>query len=140
VDLNAKANVYNNIMVNDYQGLEIFTGADTVNTKYGNNLFYSSQDTYVDTTKGLNIVVNVRSNFYPGDGVGKPQASDLISTKVGDKDPLFKSFDGTFGAKNGAATSNDFHLNTGSPALGKGNATYNNDIGAYTSDGKGNKH
>ena len=140
VDLNAKANVYNNIMVNNYQGLEIFTGADTINTKYGNNLFYSSADTYVDTTGGKNITVNIRSNFYPGDGVGKPQGTDLISTKVGDKDPLFKSFDGTFTAKNGATTSNDFHLNTGSPALGKGNATYNNDIGAYTSDGKGNKH
>jgi hypothetical protein len=140
IDLNAKANIYNNLMVNNYQGLEIFTGADTINTKYGNNLFYTTADTYTDTTVHPNIVVNIRSNFYPGDGVGKAQASDVISTKVGDKDPLFKSFDGTFGAKNGVTTSNDFHLNTGSPAIGKGNATYNNDIGAYTSDGKGNKH
>lgn len=140
IDLNARANIYNNIMVNNYQGLEIFTGTDTVHTKYGNNLFYSSADTYTDTTVHPNIVVNIRSNFYPGDGVGKPQASDLISTKVGDKDPMFKSFDATFGVKNGAATTNDFRLSTGSPALGKGNSTYNNDIGAYTSDGKGNQH
>jgi hypothetical protein len=41
---------------------------------------------------------------------------------------------------NGAATSNDFHLLPGSPAIGKGNSTYNSDIGAYTSDGQGNKH
>jgi len=41
---------------------------------------------------------------------------------------------------NGATTSNDFHLQAGSPALGKGNPTYNSDIGAYTSDGRGNKH
>jgi hypothetical protein len=140
VDLNAKANIYNNIMVNNYQGLEIFTGADIVNTKYGNNLFYATADTYTDTTVTPNIVVNLRSNFYPGDGVGKPQPSDLISTKVGDQDPLFKSYDQKIATPNGATTNNDFHLNAGSPALGKGNSTYNNDIGAYTSDGKGNKH
>jgi hypothetical protein len=140
VDLNAKANIYNNIMVDDYQGVEIFTGADTINTKYGNNLFYASADTYTDTTVTPNIVVNLRSNFYPGDGVGKPQTSDLISTAVGNLDPLFKSFDGKIATANGAATSNDFHLSAGSPALGKGNSTYNADLGAYTSDGKGNSH
>ncbi|HEY4111416.1 right-handed parallel beta-helix repeat-containing protein [Puia sp.] len=140
IDLNAKANIYNNLMVNNYQGLEIFTGADTINTKYGNNLFYATADTYTDTTVTPNIVVNLRSNFYPGDGVGKPQSTDLISTKVGDKDPMFKSYDGKFATANGAPTSNDFHLNAGSPAIGKGNSTYNSDIGAYTSDGQGNKH
>lgn len=141
VDLNARANVYNNIMVDNYQGLEIFQGADTVNTKYGNNLFYASVDTYVDTTTaGGNAPINIRGNFYPSDGVGKPQSTDLISTKVGDKDPLFTSFDGKVATPNGAATTNDYHLQAGSPAIGKGNATYNMDIGAYTSDGKGNKH
>ncbi|HXO77819.1 MAG TPA: hypothetical protein VN824_21340, partial [Puia sp.] len=89
VDLNAKANIYNNILVNNYQGIDIFTGADVANTKYGNNLFYATADTYLDTVKQVNITVNIRSNFYPGDGVGKPQPSDLISTRVGDQDPLF---------------------------------------------------
>ena len=140
IDLNAKANIYNNIMVDNYQGLEIFVGADTINTKYGNNLFYATADTYTDTTKGQHLSINIRSNFYPGDGVGKPQASDLISTAVGTLDPMFKSFDGKIATPNGAATSNDFHLNAGSPAIGKGNTKYNADIGAYTSDGQGNKH
>ena len=142
IGLNAKANVYNNIFMDNYQGLEIFVDADTAkaDTKYGNNLFYASQDTYQDTTQKSNLTINIRNNFYPGDGVGKPQSSDLISTKVGDKDPMFKSFDGKVATPNGAATSNDYHLNAGSPAIGKGNSTYNNDIGAYTSDGKGNKH
>ncbi len=140
MDLNARGNIYNNIMVDNYQGLEIFTGADTVNTKYGNNLFYASADTYSDTTVTPNISVNIRSNFYPGDGVGKPQASDLISTAVGNLDPMFKSFDGKIATANGAPTTNDYHLNAGSPALGKGNSTYNVDIGAYTTDGKGNQH
>jgi hypothetical protein len=140
VGLNAKANIYNNIMMNNYQGLEIFVDADTLNTKYGNNLFYASQDTYADTTGGGNLSISIRKNFYPNDGVGKPQTSDLISTAVGNQDPMFKSFDGKVATANGAATTNDYHLQPGSPAIGKGNTQYSADIGAYTSDGKGNKH
>ncbi len=140
VGLNAKANIYNNIMMNNYQGLEIFVDADTINTKYGNNLFYASQDTYTDTTGGGNLSISIRKNFYPNDGVGKPQTSDLISTAVGNQDPMFKVFDGKVATANGVPTSNDYHLQPGSPALGKGNTQYNADIGAYTSDGKGNKH
>jgi hypothetical protein len=138
--VNAKGNVYNNIMVNNYQGLEIFVDADTLGTKYGNNLFYASADTYSDTTGGENKPINIRANFYPSDGVGVPQASDLISTAVGNNDPMFKTFDGKIATHNGEATSNDYHLLSGSPAIGKGNTTYNADIGAYTSDGKGNQH
>lgn len=137
----ATAKVYNNIFVNNYQGLEIFTDADTsANTKYGNNLFYASQDSYQDTTQGGNLKINIRAGFYPSDGVGKPQSTDLISNAVGNMDPMFASYDGKVATPNGASTSNDYHLKTGSPAIGKGNTTYNNDIGAYTSDGKGNKH
>ena len=72
VGLNAKANIYNNVMVDNYQGLEIFTDADTVNTHYGNNLLYASIDAYSDTTVTPKVSIPLRSNFYPGDGVGKP--------------------------------------------------------------------
>jgi hypothetical protein len=141
VGLNAVANIYNNIMVNNYQGLEIFTDADTVNTKYGNNLFYASADAYSDTTVTPAISISIRSNFYPNDGVGKPQPTDLISTAVGDKDPMFVSFDGKIATPNGAPTSNNFRLQSGSPALGKGNMQYSPDLGAYTSDAsKSNQH
>jgi hypothetical protein len=140
--VNATGNIYNNIFVNNYQGLEIFVDADTAiaDTKYGNNLFYASVDTYTDTTQGASLPISIRNNFYPSDGVGKPQTSDLISTAIGDKDPMFKSYDGKVATANGAATGNDYHLNAGSPAIGKGNSTYNSDIGAYTSDNKGNQH
>lgn len=138
--VNARGNVYNNIIVNCYQGVEIFKDADTVNLKYGNNLFYASQDAYTDTTTHPNISISIRSNFYPSDGVGRPQPTDLISTAVGNQDPMFVSFDGKVAAPNGATTTNDFHLKSTSPAIGKGNTSYNNDIGAYTSDGRGNQH
>ncbi len=142
VGLNARANIYNNIMVNNYQGLEIFVDADTnaADLKYGNNLFYASVDTYTDTTQGGNLPISIRGNFYPSDGVGKPQSTDLISTAIGNLDPMFKSYDGKVATPNGANTSNDFHLNAGSPALGKGNTVYNADIGSYTTDAQGNKH
>ena len=140
VGLNAIGKIYNNIMVNNYEGLEIFTDADTVNTVYGNNLFYASADTYADTTTHPAISISIRANFYPGDGVGKPKSTDLISTGISNLNPMFKTFDGTIAAPNGASTSNDFHLLSGSPAIGKGNSSYNSDMGAYTSDGKGNKH
>ena len=141
IGLNAEANIYNNIMVDNYQGLEIFQDADTIHTKYGNNLFYASADTYSDTTVTPNISINLRSNFYPNDGVGKPQPTDLISTAVGNNDPMFKSFDGKIATPNGAPNPNDFHLQSGSPAFGKGNATYSADLGAYTSDPtKSNQH
>jgi hypothetical protein len=141
VGVNAKANIYNNLMVNNYQGLEIFTDADTINTKYGNNYFYASVDNYTDTTAHPNISVSLRSNFYPGDGVGKPQSTDLISTSISNLNPMFAAFDGTVAAPNGASTTNDFHLQSGSPAFGKGNSAYSNDIGAYTSDAtKSNQH
>lgn len=135
VGVNAVGHVYNNIMVNNYQGFELFSDGDTKNTTYGNNLFFSTAATFVDKTVTPNVTVKLAENFYPSDGVGKAQTTDLIGT-----DPMFTSFDGSFALPNGAVNNNDFHLKSGSPAIGKGNATYNADLGAYTSDGKGNKH
>lgn len=141
VGVNARGNIYNNIFVNNYEGLEVFPDADVANVKYGNNLYYASVNTYNDNTVTPAIPINIRSNFFPNDGVGKASASDIISTAVGNNDPKFKVFDATVvGTATGAVSTNDYHLQSGSPAIGKGNATYNADMGAYTSDGKGNKH
>lgn len=138
--VSAQGRIYNNIIVNCYHGLEIFLDADVANVKYGNNLFYTTADTYVDKTATPNITVKLRDGFYPAGAAGKPQTTDIISTSTATADPLFTSFDKSFLLPNGAANNNDFHLKSGSPAIGKGNPTYNADIGAYTSDGKGNKH
>ncbi len=140
IDLNAKANVYNNIFVNDYQGFRLTPAGDVANTHYGNNLYYASVDSFLDNTPPP-IAINIRKNFFANDGVGVPQPSDIISTKIGDKDPMFLSFDGTVvGSATGQASTNDYHLKPGSPAIGSGNPTYNKDMGAYPSDGQGNKH
>lgn len=149
VGLNAIGNVFNNIMVDNYQGFYLISDGDTLRTTYGYNLFYSSADSFVDTTGGVNTPVNIRANFYPAVGKAVPQPSDIISTAVGDKDPQFKSFDKLIFLLNGVSTTNDFHLLSGSPALGKGVATFgknglvatgSTDMGAYTTDGRGNQH
>lgn len=140
VGVNAIGHIYNNIIVNCYQGIEIFSDADVVHTTYGNNLFYASVNTYNDNTTTPPIVINLRNNFYPNDGVGKPQPTDLISKAIGNLDPMFVSFTNVVASPNGAPYTFDLHLQNGSPAYGAGNTAYNLDLGAYTTDGKGNKH
>lgn len=139
VGVNAIGHIYNNIIVNCYHGIELFTDGDYAHSTYGNNLFYATVDTYADLIDPTQKI-NIRDNFYPAGAMGTPQPTDLISKKIGDEDPLFKSFDGTVAAPNGFPNTNDFHLQTGSPAFSAGNPTYNLDMGAYTSDGKGNQH
>lgn len=140
VGLNAIGHIYNNIIVNCYQGIEIFTDADATKTTYDNNLFYATSDTYTDNTVTPAVSIVLKDNFYPSDGVGKRQPNDLVSTGVGNMDPKFKQFTGVFAAPNGAPLVADLSLQQGSPALGHGNAKFNADMGAYTSDGKGNQH
>src|ERR1700761_2264218 len=79
IDLNAKANVYNNIFVNNYEGFELYAAADVANVHYGNNLYYASVDAFSDNTVTPPVPVNIRANFFPTDGVGVAQASDLVS-------------------------------------------------------------
>ena len=147
VGVNAIGHIYNNIYVNDYHGIEIFNDGDVVHTTYGNNLFYATVDTYTDLVDST-LQINLRANFYPAGASGKPQPSDLISTKIGNLDPLFVKFDGTVAAPNGYPNTNNFNLQLGSPAFGAGNTSFdpknpgygNQDLGAYPRDGQGNKH
>jgi hypothetical protein len=129
VDEFASGKVFNNLLVNNYWGLDITTSADTANTTYGNNYFYATVDSLLPF-------------FYPVGDVGFPQPTDIISlATTGANNPMFVNYttppDPSLRI---VPTSFDFHLQAGSPALGKGNMTYNKDIGAYTSDGQGNKH
>jgi hypothetical protein len=144
VGLNAIGHIFNNIIVNCYHGMEIFEDADQVKTTYGNNLFYATVDSYADL-KIPEQSINIRDNFYPTSSVGKPQSSDLISTTIAVFNPMFVKFDGTVAAPNGYPNANDFRLQSGSPGYGTGNVNFHNglgnqDLGAYTTDGKGNQH
>jgi hypothetical protein len=120
--------------------LEIFQDDGTGNVNYGYNLFYSTADSFVDATVTPSVTVNLRGGYYPAGALGVPQSTDIISTSVSTGNPMFVNFDGSFLNPNGAPNNNDFHLKAGSPAIGHGNPAYNNDMGAYTTDGQGNKH
>lgn len=121
--------IFNNLYVNAYIGLDIAPDADTLHTTYGNNYFYSTLD-------------SVRQYFYPAGSVGMTQTTDIISSGAANNDPMFVKYT-TPPNINLLINPNDFHLKPGSPAIGKGNATYNNDIGAYTTSTdtlKSNQH
>ena len=124
MDQFARGEIYNNMFISNYYGLAINPAADTTNIKYGNNYFYTD----VDST---------RQYFYPKGDYGKPQTTDIVSTSTTNDVPMFKSYTKDPTA---AVDHNDYHLQSSSPAVGAGNATYNKDIGAYPTDGSGNKH
>ncbi len=128
VDAFSLGNFYNNLLVNNYYGLDITPTSDYTNVKYGNNYFYATVDSLV-------------ANFYPAGSKGVPQSTDIISQTTGANDPMFVNYSPPPNPSlRFIPTAFDFHLKAGSPAIGKGNPTYNNDIGAYTTDGKGNLH
>jgi Secretion system C-terminal sorting domain len=107
VDESARAEIYNNIFCDDYGDIEITPVADTARTVYENNLFAYS----LDSLKGA-------ARYYPSDGVGKPASGDIMDVKASD---LFASY--TAGLYNDWTMldgSNDYHLMSNAPALGKG--------------------
>jgi hypothetical protein len=127
VDAFSAGNYYNNLLVDNYYGLDITASADYAHTKYGNNFFYTTID-------------SCRKYFYPAGSQGVAQASDIVSTGTGVNDPMFTNYSLVNDTTRVMPSNFDFHLKSGSPCIGKGNITYNADIGCYTSDGQGNKH
>lgn len=132
VDAYSKAKVYNNLLVNNYWSLDITPSADFANTQYGNNYFYVTVD-------------SLRQFMYPAGEKGAIQTSDIIDpVHLGANNPMFVNYTAPPNPSLRIIPSSfDFHLMPGSPAFGKGNSTYSNDIGAYVTDttnGKGNRH
>ncbi len=170
----ARGNAYNNIMVNCKTGLRILENpaADTLHCYYGNNLSYG------DT-------ITVVNEFYPVTHVTKPQSTDIPDPAtfypgypdsytlgevynapqlVGQNNPMFVNFPlpvtGIISLYNFVGNY-DFHLESDSPAIGKGYTEFspldatsavsdadlkatvtppNIDLGAFPTDGSGNQH
>ena len=143
VDAFSQARVYNNLLANNYWSLDITTTADASNTKYNNNYFFVTVD-------------SIRQFMYPSSDIGVPQSGDVINTTTtGANDPMFVGYNPPPDSSARVIPTNyDFHLKSGSPALGKGFTgsiaglpswapAPSGDIGAYVSDtsgGKGNRH
>ncbi len=97
VDVNARAQIYNNIIGDFYQDLEITVASDTARVVYDNNLFFGS----ADSLSAMNI-------FYASDGVARKQAHDIFLGKAGSPFARYKPFFTT--NWNTADSTNDYHL------------------------------
>ncbi len=146
IDVYAAANIYNNIIVANHAGINITDQADTVHCHYGNNLIYAIAD-------------SVSQFIYPTGSFGKPQSSDLIGTGTSLCSSVFTTWAPGILADQTMQDNDVPTLKSGSPAIGKGITTapftywttdtsnkygtvdkVNKDLGAYPTDGSGNKH
>lgn len=143
VDAFSQARVYNNLLANNYWSMDVTQTADIADTKYGNNFFYVTVD-------------SLRQFMYPAGEAGVIQSSDIIdSVHLGANNPMFAGYSTPPNPSLRIVPSSfDFHLQAGSPALGKGYTgsvvglpagvpVPSGDIGAYVTDttgGKGNRH
>ncbi|MDR6803696.1 hypothetical protein J2Y45_000966 [Dyadobacter sp. BE34] len=108
-----RADLYNNLLANDRFGIKKENVDKSVDDRsvISNTLYYGA------TEEGV-------KQFQPSVEILKG-ANDLVSAKVGDNDPKFVNYPLTTDSKNAAFnTAWDFHLQAGSPALGKGKTTF----------------
>jgi hypothetical protein len=148
VDAGARANIYNNIMVGNHTGLNITTKADSVNSKYGNNLIFAIADTMAQW-------------IYPAGAYSKKQPTDITGSTLTLCSSVFTNWvKPTTTLPDMTVTDGNVpSLKSDSPAIGKGLAIasfaywttssdgklgtpdiLNVDMGAYPTDGTGNKH
>ena len=154
--------------------------ADFANITYGNNFYYVDSLKYanqiypVESGTGIPTGANADIPSFPGLGISitstYPPTTAIVTAYDATKavqaagtNPLFVNFPLPITRKPSDisyATGFDFHLQSNSPALGKGNTSFtplqvvpisenfgssaitppNKDLGAYPSDGTGNKH
>ncbi len=97
VDVNARAEIYNNIIGDNYEELEITLKADTAHIVYDNNLFFGSADS-----------LSAMDVFFAPDGVARAQAHDIFLGHAGSPFVRYNSFFTT--DWNTLDSNNDYHL------------------------------
>ena len=156
-----RGNGYNNLIVDCAYGLSVLGGggstpaADTVNVHYGYTYNYGDNN-------------SITTQFLPAGFITKQQSTDINGgngTTPGANNPQFKNYPLPLSGSTNFNSADyvgsfDFHLQSNSPAIGKGYtgfAAYGSvkvdpvfgateitppgkDIGAYQSDGTGNQH
>jgi hypothetical protein len=167
LEKDGEAFIYNNLIANCKIGLRIVNTADTNNAKYGNTFFYGDDATVTGEFYSVGDVTHPQTTDLPLPSSYLPSGYVLGaaydgSAVVGKNNPNFKSFtlpNTNYQNVNNAAGF-DFHLNSGSPAISAGTTAFvplakvkvdptygateitlpGADIGAYQSNGTGNKH
>lgn len=148
IEQNGKALIYNNLLVNDRIGLRVVgTGnyqgnalvvADTAHCYYGYNYNYGDSLVITDQfyppgllTKPMSTDIPTPSNYLPA---GYTLGADYDGTSVvSASNPKFVNYPLPINLSAGAyatldrlayVTGFDFHLESGSPAIGKGNTSF----------------
>jgi hypothetical protein len=157
----ARGFAHNNIIVNCKNGIRIVEDADIQNINYDYNLYFASEQTFVD-------------EFIPSDSSSEIQPN-IIMGGVGENDPMFVNYNVTqftleqylsgemqpanMNRMTNEGISYNLRLQSGSPAIGSGTTSFqpvsvnftltgalaptvpapNVDMGAYPTDGSGNK-
>jgi hypothetical protein len=148
IDKWTRANIFNNIIVGNHTGINITTKADDANCTYGNNLIYEIADT-------------MSQWIYPAGAYSVKQSTDVTGSTLALCNSVFTKWVAPTVSlpDNTLDDGNVPSLASGSPAIGKGifpaSFTYfitstdgkkgtadmvNKDLGAYPTDGSGNKH
>ena len=156
-----RGNAYNNIIVDCAYGLSVLGGggstpaADTVNVHYGYTYNYGDNS-------------SITTQFLPTGFISQQQTGDINGgngTTPGANNPKFVNYSLPLAASVNFSDadyvgSSDFHLQAGSPGIGKGNTSFaaygavkvdpvfgvteltapGADMGAYQTNGKGNQH
>ncbi|MCE7073104.1 MULTISPECIES: right-handed parallel beta-helix repeat-containing protein [Dyadobacter] len=112
VESGVRADLYNNLLANDRYGIKRDAGdPEDARSVIANTFYYGADQT---TT----------NQFQPSAEIVKG-ANDLISAKAGENDPKFVNYPLTTAMNNAAFNTQwDFHLQAGSPALGKGKTDF----------------
>ncbi|GAB3173689.1 right-handed parallel beta-helix repeat-containing protein [Telluribacter humicola] len=112
LEKSVRADLYNNLLANDRFGIKRDKGAPEDNRSViGTTLYYGhSEDAVKQFQPSTEIIAGV---------------NDLLAAKVGDNDPKFVNYPLSTSMTNPTFnTAWDFHLQTGSPALGKGRTDF----------------
>ena len=148
IDANAVANIYNNILVGNYHGINITNKADYSNCMEGNNLVYALDDTLAQylfpgqitaaasdiTGASLSLCNSVFSAYDPSIDITDPVTSDLNVPSLASNSPAKNA--GTTTLTGSSKVPGYFSPNI----TGASNDVLNKDMGAYPTDGSGNKH
>jgi hypothetical protein len=160
----ARGFAYNNILVNNKNGIRILNDADIANISYDYTLYYADNQQFFD-------------QIPPEDSASEIQPNDILGENPGDNDPMFVNYDVTqftleeylagenqpvhMNRMTNNGTTYNLRLAAGSPAIGAGTTditlvpvewnflsgdrgpsavTPSADLGAYPTAGGGNRH
>jgi hypothetical protein len=146
IDKNAVANIYNNILVGCRNGINVTSKADWANSKVGNNLVYAINDSlFINVFPGK---IAASATDVTGSGITKcntvftkwDQNVDLVNAVNSDINIPTLSASSPAKAKGATTLVGSTKLSNYYTIVGASSMVLNTDLGAYPSDGSGNKH